>query len=159
MALRKILTDGDPTLRKISKPVEEINGRIITLLDDMADTLIKAEGVGLSAVQIGILRRVFIINVGIEEDRVEMMEFINPEIIKKSGNQKEVEGCLSVPGQYGVTSRPEKVTVRATNRNGETFEYTGTGLFARCLCHEYDHLDGKLFTDDVIEMIDPEDLE
>jgi peptide deformylase len=159
LAILKIITEEDETLRKKSKPVTEITPRILTILDDMKDTLIQADGVGLAAVQTGILRRMFIINTSVEEGKAEIVEFINPEIIKTSGNQQEVEGCLSVPGKYGITSRPQKVTVRATNRNGEEFEFTGEGLFARCLCHEYEHLDGILYTDNVVKMLDPEDFE
>ena len=114
---------------------------------------------GLAAVQVGILKRIYIIDIGVEEGRNEILEFINPEIIKTEGHQEEAEGCLSVPGKYGITSRPAVVTVRATNRNGETFEYTGKEIFARCLCHEYDHLDGILYIDNVLEMLDPEDVE
>lgn len=159
MAILNILTEENEILRKTSKPVDGVTPRIETLLDDMADTLIKARGVGLAAVQVGILRRIFIIDVGVEDGKNEIIEFINPEIIKKSGKQEEVEGCLSVPNKYGITRRPAKVTVRAENRKGEKFEYTGEGLFARCLCHEYDHLDGILYTDNAIEMLDPEDVE
>ena len=125
----------------------------------MKDTLIKANGVGLAAVQVGVLKRIYIIDIGVEEGKNEILEFINPEIIKTEGKQEEAEGCLSVPGKYGITSRPAVVTVRATDRNGKTFEYTGKDLFARCLCHEYDHLDGILYTDNVIEMLNPEDFE
>ena len=159
MAILNIITEENEILRKTSKPVDGVTPRIETLLDDMADTLIKAGGVGLAAVQVGILRRIFIIDIGVEDGKNEIIEFINPEIIKKSGKQEEVEGCLSVPNKYGITRRPAKVTVRAENRKGEKFEYTGEGLFASCLCHEYDHLDGILFTDNVIEMLDPEDVE
>ena len=159
MAILNIITEENEILRKTSKPVDGVTPRIETLLDDMADTLIKAGGVGLAAVQVGILRRIFIIDVGVEDGKNEIIEFINPEIIKKSGKQEEVEGCLSVPNKYGITRRPAKVTVRAENRKGEKFEYTGEGLFARCLCHEYDHLDGILYTDNAIEMLDPEDVE
>ena len=159
MAILNIITEENEILRKTSKPVDGVTPRIETLLDDMADTLIKARGVGLAAVQVGILRRIFIIDVGVEDGKNEIIEFINPEIIKKSGKQEEVEGCLSVPNKYGITRRPAKVTVRAENRKGEKFEYTGEGLFARCLCHEYDHLDGILYTDNAIEMLDPEDVE
>lgn len=159
LAIRNIITESDETLRKKSKPVTEFNDKLNILLDDMSDTLIKAGGVGLAAVQVGVLRRIYIIDVGIEDGKNDIIEFINPEIIKKQGKQEEVEGCLSVPGKYGITSRPAKVTVKAQNRNGEFFEYTGEGIFARCLCHEYDHLDGILYIDNVLEMLDPEDLE
>ncbi len=161
MAILKILTEkeANETLRKTSKPVAEITPKLETLLDDMAETLIKVGGVGLAAVQVGILRRIYIIDAGLEEDRHEIIEFINPEIVAGEGVQEEAEGCLSVPGKYGITRRPAKVTVRAQNRKGEYFEYTGTGLLGRCLCHEYDHLDGILYTDKVIEMLDPDDYE
>lgn len=161
LALLKILTEDKDSdvLRKTSRAVTEITPKIITLLDDMKETLIKTGGVGLAAVQVGILRRIFIIDIGVEEGRNEIIEFINPEIIKTSGTQEDAEGCLSVPGKYGITKRPNKVTVRATDRNGNEFEYTGKDLFARCLCHEYEHLDGKLYTDCVIRMLDPSELE
>ena len=153
MALLNILKDGDETLRKTSRPVSEITPRILTLLDDMVETMHKADGCGLAAVQVGVLRRVVVIEV--EEGTV--YEMINPVIIKKSGNQKEQEGCLSVPGRYGITSRPAKVTVRYQDRHGEHWELTGDGLLARAICHELDHLDGKLFTDEMIEEIFPDD--
>lgn len=159
MAILKIITEEDETLRKKSKPVTEITPRTIQLLDDMADTLRKANGVGLAAVQVGILRRIYIIDIGVEDGKSNIIEFINPEIIKTEGNQQEAEGCLSVPGKYGITSRPAKVTVRAQDRKGNFFEYTGEDIFARCLCHEYDHLDGILYTDNALEMLDPEDIE
>lgn len=159
MAILNIITEGDELLRKKSKPVDEITPRIITLLDDMKDTLKKANGLGLAAVQVGILRRIYIIDIGLEEGKSNILEFINPEIIKTSGHQEEAEGCLSVPGKAGITSRPAKVTVRATDRNGNTFEYTGEEILARCLCHEYDHLDGILYTDNALEMLDPDDFE
>lgn len=159
MAILNIVTEEDDILRKKSKPVTEITPKIITLLDDMKDTLIKTGGVGLAAVQVGMLKRIYIIDIGIEDGKNEILEFINPEIIDTKGHQEEAEGCLSVPGKYGITSRPAVVTVRATDRNGNTFEYTGKEIFARCLCHEYDHLDGILYIDNVIEMLDPEDLE
>ena len=159
VAIRNIITESDETLRKKSKPVTEFNEKLNVLLDDMGETLIKTGGVGLAAVQVGVLRRIYIIDIGIEQGKNEIIEFINPEIIKKQGKQEEVEGCLSVPGKYGITSRPAKVTVRAQNRKGEFFEYTGEGIFARCLCHEYDHLDGILYIDNALEMLDPEDLE
>lgn len=159
MAILNIVTEEDDILRKKSKPVTEITPRVITLLDDMKDTLIKTGGVGLAAVQVGVLKRIYIIDIGVEEGKNEILEFINPEIIKTKGHQEEAEGCLSVPGKYGITSRPAIVTVRATDRNGNTFEYTGKEIFARCLCHEYDHLDGILYIDNVIEMLDPEDIE
>ncbi len=158
MALLNIMTENEPVLRKISKPVGEITDRTITLLDDMRDTLIKSGGVGLAAPQVGILRRIFIIDDNPDNGH-NIVEFINPKIIKTEGHQEEVEGCLSIPGKYGVTSRPMTVTVEATNRNGEVFTYTGTGLFGRCLCHESDHLDGILYIDNALEMLDPDEVE
>ncbi len=159
MAILKIVKEGDELLRKTSKPVDKITDRIITLLDDMKHTLTEQNGAGLAAVQVGFLRRIFIVDAGVEKGEPEIVEFINPEIIKTEGNQKEVEGCLSVPGKYGVTDRPMTVTVKATDRNGKEFTFTGSGLVGRCLCHESDHLDGILYIDNAIEMLDPEDLE
>lgn len=157
MARRIIVTDEDPLLRKISREVGTPNDRTRALLDDMIDTLREAEGVGLAAPQVGILRRIFIINVGIEEDREEFIEFIDPIIVESSGEQDGAEGCLSVPGRQGNVKRPDKVTVEATDRNGNRFTYTGEGLMARCLCHEYDHLDGILYVDKAYEMVEDED--
>ncbi len=158
MALLNIMKEGEPVLRKTSKPVTEITDRIITLLDDMKDTLIKAGGVGLAAAQVGILRRIFIIDDD-PDGKHNIIEFINPKIIKTEGHQEEAEGCLSIPGKWGVTSRPLTVTIEATNRKGETFTYTGTALYGRCLCHENDHLDGILYIDNAIEMLDEDDVE
>ncbi len=158
MAILNIVKEGEPVLRKVSKPVENITERTITLLDDMRDTLIKSGGVGLAAPQVGILRRIFIIDD--DPDGVHnIVEFINPKIVKTEGHQEEAEGCLSIPGKYGITSRPMTVTVEATDRYGKTFTYTGTELFGRCLCHEYDHLDGVLYIDNALEMLDPDDVE
>ena len=143
MAVLKILKFGEPTLRKTSRPVEEITPRIITLLDDMIETMRAADGCGLAAPQVGVLRRIAVIEV--EEGKV--FELINPKIIAFSGEQQESEGCLSNPGESGITKRPRAVTVRAMNRNGEEYDLTGTDLLARAICHECDHLDGKLYTD------------
>ena len=153
MAYLNIVKVGDELLRKTSRPVTEITPRILTLLDDMKDTMHKAEGCGLAAVQVGVLRRIVVIEV---EEGV-TYEMINPEIIAKSGKQEESEGCLSVPGRWGITRRPARVTARYTDRNGETKEVTGTGLLARAICHELDHLDGKLFIDEMIEEIRPDE--
>ena len=158
MAILNIMKEGEPVLRKVSKPVGEITERTITLLDDMKDTLIKSGGVGLAAPQVGILRRIFIVDDDPDGGH-NIIEFINPEIIKTEGVQEDAEGCLSIPGKYGITRRPMTVTVKAQDRNGKTFTYTGTELFGRCLCHEYDHLDGILYTDKAIEMLDPDDIE
>ncbi len=154
MALLKILKFGDPTLRKVSRPVDEITPRIKTLLDDMKDTMRAAEGCGLAAVQVGVLRRVVVIEV--EEGNV--IELINPKIIAYAGEQEDQEGCLSNPGNYGITKRPRHVTVRATDRHGKQFELTGSDLLARAICHECDHLDGKLYTDVQIRPLTAEDL-
>lgn len=159
MAILKIVKEGDELLRKKSKPVDKITDRIKTLLDDMADTLIEQNGAGLAAVQVGFLRRIYIVDAGAGEDEHKIIEFINPEIIKTEGRQQEVEGCLSIPGKYGITDRPMTVTVKATDRNGEEFTFTGSGLIGRCLCHEYDHLDGILYTDKALEMLDPDEVE
>ncbi len=142
MAIRKILTVGEDTLTKKCRTVEKIDARITTLLDDMADTLYESGGVGLAAPQVGILRRVVIIDVGDENG---LIELINPEIISQEGEQTDAEGCLSNPGKYGYVTRPNKVTVRYMNRAGETLEITGEGLLARAFCHEVDHLDGNMF--------------
>lgn len=146
MAILQIVKEGDPTLRKTSRPVEEITPRILRLLDDMADTMHDANGCGLAAVQVGVLRRVVVIEV----NEGELIELINPRIVAYSGKQEEQEGCLSIPGKWGTTRRPRHVTVRALNREGKEVEYRGSDLLARAFCHELDHLDGKLFTDVVI---------
>ena len=146
MALLKIVKEGDPLLRKTSRPVEQITPRILQLLDDMTDTMRHANGVGLAAVQVGVLRRVVVIEV--EEGNV--LELINPRIVAFSGEQHEREGCLSLPHKWGITNRPRAVVVRALNRAGEEMEYRGEDLLARAFCHELDHLDGKLFTDVLI---------
>jgi peptide deformylase len=143
MALLKILKFGDPTLRKTARPVEQITPRIKMLLDDMIETMRHAEGCGLAAPQVGVLRRIAVIEV--EEGKV--YELINPKIIAYAGEQMDREGCLSNPGQGGITKRPMHVTVRALDRNGNQYELTGEGLLARAICHECDHLDGKLYTD------------
>ena len=143
MAKLKILKNNCPGLRCHCRPVNQITPRIITLLDDMAETMYAAEGCGLAAPQVGVLRRVVVIDTGDSG----LLELVDPQIIAAEGEQQETEGCLSLPGEWGITRRPSKVTVRAMNRNGEMFEVTGEGLLARALCHELDHLDGKLFTD------------
>ena len=146
MAILNIIKEGDPTLRKISRPVTEITPRILTLLDDMIETMHAANGCGLAAVQVGVLRRVVVIEV----EEGEILELINPRIIAKAGEQQETEGCLSLPEKWGITKRPAAVTVRALNRKGEEIEVRGTELLARALCHELDHLDGHLFTDRMV---------
>ena len=142
MAIRNIVKIGDPVLSKISRKVEKFDERLWQLLDDMKDTMNKAEGVGLAAVQVGILRRVVVIDVGDG-----LMELINPEIIEVSGEQEGQEGCLSLPGRFGVVKRPNYVKLRAQNRKGQWRLYEGTELKARAFCHEIDHLDGTLYID------------
>lgn len=143
MAKLQIRKYGDPVLRKVCRPVEEINSRVLTLLDDMKETMRDADGCGLAAPQVGILRRIVVI----ETEESGLIELINPKIIARAGEQKEYEGCLSLPGKSGITTRPMHVTVRATNRHGEQFDISGSGLLARAFCHELDHLDGKLYID------------
>ena len=142
MAYRTVITDKDETLRKVSRPVVDFDKKLWDLLDDMYDTMVQYDGVGLAAPQVGILRRCAVIDVG--EGKIEL---VNPEIIERSGTQDGSEGCLSSPGVYGYVERPMKVTVRAQDRNGNFYEITGEELLARALCHEIDHLDGKLFLD------------
>lgn len=161
MALRNILTKEQPTLYKKSRPVTDFNDRLRQLLDDMTETLDAAGGVGLAAPQVGILRRaVLVIETNVPEGEDEyVIELINPEIIETSGEQSAAEGCLSVPGEYGIVMRPEYVKVRAQNRYGEWFEVEGEGLTARCFCHEIDHLEGIVFTSKVERMLDPDEIE
>lgn len=154
MAILKIVKFGDPMLRSVSRPVTDITPRILTLLDDMTDTMRRANGCGLAAVQVGVLRRIVVIEV--EEGKV--YEMINPRIIAFAGSQEEVEGCLSHPGQYGITRRPSSVTVRAMDRHGKEYELTGHDLLARAICHECDHLDGKLYTDVQLRPLSQEEL-
>ena len=142
MGIRKILTDKDPALHKVCKEVEVFDKKLHKLLDDMAETLEEAQGVGLAAPQVGILRRVVIVDTG---DQI--LELINPTMLETSGEQIGAEGCLSVPGQYGLVKRPNYAKVRAQDRNGLWFEVEGEELIARCFCHELDHLDGKLYVD------------
>lgn len=149
MAKLKILKVGDETLRKVCRPVDAITPRIIRLLDDMIETMRAADGVGLAAPQVGVLRRVVVIETPDEG----LIELINPKIIAFAGEQESEEGCLSVPGRWGVTKRPMHVTVRALNRKGKTVEINGSGLLAKAFCHEIDHLDGKLYID-IAKMID-----
>ena len=145
MAIRKIVTIGDDTLRKHCKPQEKFDRRLATLLKDMADTMYKAEGVGLAAPQVGILRRVVVIDV--TEDHSGLTEMVNPEIIEREGEQTGREGCLSVPGRRGIVTRPMRVKARFQDRNGDTYEMETEGFEARAICHELDHLDGQLYID------------
>ena len=153
MAKLKIRTNDDPVLRKVCRPVDEVNSRITTLLDDMIETMRAAGGCGLAAPQVGVLRRIAVIEV---EDG-KLYELINPKIVAFAGTQEESEGCLSNPGKFGITKRPKAVTVRALDRNGNEFELRGTDLLARAICHECDHLDGKLYTDVQIKPDSSED--
>ncbi len=154
MALLNIVKEGDEILRKKSRPVEKITPRILTLLDDMHDTLREANGVGLAAPQVGVLRRIVLVDNGSE-----VLELINPEIIAVEGEQEEVEACLSCPGKWGLVKRPAKVTISALDRNGVKQTYTDVGLTARCFCHETDHLDGILYIDKATRMLDPDEIE
>ncbi len=153
MAIRNIRKLGDDILRKKCRPVDVIDDRIITLLDDMTDTMRSADGAGLAAPQVGVLKRVVVVDVGSG-----LIELINPEIIAADGSVTSPEGCLSVPGKWGTVTRPQRVTVRALNRKGEEIEITGEDMLAKAFCHELDHLDGIVFVDKVEEYIDPEDM-
>lgn len=146
MAIRNIVKLGDPVLAKKSRPVENFDQKLFMILDDMKDTLYKAQGAGLAAVQVGILRRIVVIDCGDG-----YLELVNPEIVERSEEvQHETEGCLSLPGKYGVTERPKSVIVKAQNREGKWCLYKGEGLKARCFCHEIDHLDGILYTSHLV---------
>ena len=153
MAKLKICRVGDEVLRKVCRPVEKITPRTLTLLDDMTETMRRANGVGLAAPQVGVLRRIVVIEV----EEGEVIELINPRIVMTAGEQVGAEGCLSVPGRTGIVKRPNHVTVRALDRNGNEIEVKGSELLARALCHEIDHLDGKLYLDRAERMLDEED--
>ena len=156
MGLRKILTDKEDALHKVCKPVTSFDNKLFKLLDDMAETLVDSGGVGLAAPQVGILRRVVLVDVGEEES--EILELINPEMIETDGEQYGPEGCLSVPGKYGLVKRPYYAKVRAQDRNGEWFEAEGEELIARCFCHELDHLDGIVYTEKMDRFLTEEEL-
>ncbi len=156
MALRKILHVGDETLRGKARPVDVLNRRMLMLLDDMAETMYAAEGVGLAAPQVGVLRRAITIDVG---DETGLIQLINPEIIASEGEQEEAEGCLSMPGRRGYVKRPQRVVVRGINRAGKPVEIRAEGLLAVAFCHEIDHLDGVLFIDKMTREVDEEDGE
>ena len=160
MALRNILTKEQPLLYKKSRVVTDFNPRLHQLLDDMRETLLQANGVGLAAPQVGVLRRaVLVIETNVPEGEEEyVIELINPEILEASGEQDGPEGCLSVPGEYGLVKRPMHVKVRAQDRFGESFEVEGEGLTARCFCHEIDHLDGIVFTSKAERMLTEEEM-
>ncbi len=154
MGTRKILTEQDPALHKVCKPVVRFDRRLHQLLDDMKQTLAEANGVGLAAPQVGILRRVVVVDLG-----EEVLELVNPELIHTDGEQEGMEGCLSVPGKWGLVKRPYYATVRAQDRNGEWFEAEGEELIARCFCHELDHLDGIVYTQVMERFLTEEELE
>lgn len=156
MAIRKIVTKDDPILHTVCRPVEKFDDKLHQLLDDMKETLYKAQGLGLAAPQIGIRRRIAVIDV---QDENGLIELINPEVLKTSGKQRDVEGCLSCPDEWGYVVRPNKCTVRAQDRNGEFFTLNLEGLGARCALHEIDHLDGKLFLELVDEFVVPTEEE
>lgn len=155
MALRNIVTVGDSTLTKKCRPVTNFDDRLRLLIDDMIETMENANGVGLAAPQVGILRRVVVVDAGDEG----VLELVNPEIIEESGEQSGLEGCLSVPGKYGIVTRPYIVKVRAQDRHGDWYEYEGEELIARCFCHELAHLDGQLYTEVAERMLTAEELE
>lgn len=153
MALRKILTAEEPTLHKVCRPVTVFDRKLHELLDDMAETLVDANGVGLAAPQVGILRRIFLVDTG-----EEIVEMINPEILECKGEQDGMEGCLSVPGEYWMVKRPNYVRAKAQDRYGDWFEIEGEELIARCLCHENDHLDGHIYTEVAYHKLTDEEL-
>jgi peptide deformylase len=155
MALRKIVVEGDPILRKHCKEVKEVNDHIREIMHDMLETLHDADGVGLAAPQVGIIRRMFVAEP--EPDHVYYM--INPEIISQEGENEDIEGCLSIPNLFGTVKRPDKIVMRATDLDGERKEYTFTGFYARVMCHENDHLDGILYTDKAEEIHTPSPAE
>ena len=153
MGLRKILTVKEPSLHKMCRPVEKFDGKLHKLLDDMKETLLDAGGVGLAAPQVGILRRVVVVDTG-----EEILELVNPELLETSGEQVGAEGCLSVPGKYGLVKRPMVAKVRAQDLNGDYFEAEGEELIARCFCHEIDHLDGIVYTEVMERYLTEEEL-
>ena len=154
MAIRNIVKEGDEVLAKKARPVTEFNERLHTLLDDMADTMYESGGVGLAGNQVGTLRRVVVIDIG-----EGLIELVNPEIIETDGEQESVEGCLSCPGEYGITRRPYYVKVKAQDRFGEFFEIEGEELLAKAFCHEIDHLEGIIYKQVALRMIDPSEIE
>lgn len=154
MALRRIHTDQEPALHKVCKPVTSFDSKLHTLLEDMKETLEDANGVGLAAPQVGILRRVVVVDTGDE-----VLELVNPELVETSGEQEGAEGCLSVPGKYGLVKRPMFAKVRAQDRNGDWFEVEGEELIARCFCHELDHLDGIVYTQVMERFLSEDELE
>lgn len=154
MALRNILTDGNPTLSKVCRPVTSFDQRLATLIDDMKETVVHANGVGLAAPQVGVLRRVVVVDLGDE-----IVELVNPRILEQEGEQDGLEGCLSVPDRYGMVKRPMRVKLEAQDRHGDWYEYEGEALIARCFCHELEHLDGHLYTEKAYRMLTEEEYE
>ena len=155
MALRRIVLQGEDCLTKVCRPVTDFDNRLHILLNDMADTLLDSGGVGLAAPQVGILRRVCVV----QNENDEIIELINPEIVYTQGEQTGLEGCLSVPGKFGVVTRPEVVRVRAQDRDGNFFEVEDSDLTARCFCHEIEHLDGHLFVEHRDHLLTEEELQ
>ncbi|MBU5452799.1 peptide deformylase [Pseudoflavonifractor sp. MSJ-30] len=153
MGIRKIMTVKEPCLHKVCRPVEKFDKKLHKLLDDMKETLVDANGVGLAAPQVGILRRVVVVDTG-----EEILELVNPELLETSGEQVGSEGCLSVPGKYGIVKRPNYAKVRAYDRDGNEFEVEGEELMARCFCHELDHLDGIVYTEIMERYLTDEEL-
>ena len=153
MALREILNESEGVLHKVCRPVTDFDERLWTLLDDMAETLEESGGVGLAGPQVGVLRRLFVMDVGDG-----LVEAVNPQIIGRKGRQEGSEGCLSCPGKWGIVVRPQKVILKAQNRHGEWFTMKGEDLAARCICHEYEHLDGILFTERAERMLGPDEV-
>ena len=154
MGLRKILTDKEPSLHKVCRPVEKFDGKLHKLLDDMVETMLDAHGVGLAAPQVGILRRIVVVNTG-----EEVLELVNPTLLETDGEQIGAEGCLSVPGKYGLVKRPYYAKVRAQDRFGDWYEVEGEDIIARCFCHELDHLDGIVYTEVMERFLRDEELD
>ena len=154
MALRNIITEGNPTLNKVCRPVTAFDERLATLIDDMKETVVHANGVGLAAPQVAVLRRVVVVDLG-----EEIVELVNPRILTTEGEQDGLEGCLSVPERYGMVKRPMRVKIEAQDRHGDWYEYEGEELIARCFCHELEHLDGHLYTEKAYRMLTDEEYE
>ena len=154
MALRKIITEGNPTLNKVCRPVTAFDDRLAMLIDDMKQTVVQANGVGLAAPQVGVLRRVVVVDLGDE-----IVELVNPRILEQDGEQDGLEGCLSVPERFGMVKRPNRVKIEAQDRHGDWYEYEGEALIARCFCHELEHLDGHLYTERAYRMLTQEEYE
>ncbi len=154
MATRKIITEGNSTLAKVCRPVTSFDERLATLIDDMKETVVQANGIGLAAPQVGVLRRVVVVDLG-----EEIIELVNPKIIEQSGEQDGLEGCLSVPERFGMVKRPNYVKLEAQDRHGDWYEYEGEELIARCFCHELEHLDGHLYTERAYRMLSREEYE